>query len=75
VLTGVAKAEAIGGAAKGEQATVRLYGSDQALEELADVLLDGELLRRGEELDDEIKETLREAGKEALLGCARVGGP
>jgi len=50
VLTGIAEAEAIGGTAKGQQATIRLYGADEALEELANVLLDGELLRRGEEL-------------------------
>ena len=71
-LTGIAEAEAIGGTAKGQEATVRLYGADEALEELADVLLDGELLRSGEELYDEIEETLREAGDEALPGCARV---
>jgi len=58
VLTGIAEAEAIGGTAKGEEATVGLYGADEALEELADVLLDGELFRRGEELHDEIEETL-----------------
>jgi len=72
LLTGIAEAEAIGGTAKGEQATVRLYGADEALEELANVLLDGELLGRGEELYDEIEETLGEADDEALPGCARV---
>lgn len=70
VLTGIAKAEAIGGTAKGQEATVRLYGANEALEELANVLLDGELLRRGEELHDEIEETLGEGGNEALPGCA-----
>jgi hypothetical protein len=58
LLTGVAEAKAVSSAAKGEQPTVGLYGADEALEELADVFLDGELLRRGEELDDEIEETL-----------------
>jgi hypothetical protein len=58
VLTRIAEAEAIGGAAKEQQATVRLYGADEALEELADILLDGELLCCGEELHDEIEETL-----------------
>ena len=58
MLTGIAEAEAIGGTAKGVEATVRLYGADEALEQLADVLLDGELFRRGEELHDEIEETL-----------------
>jgi hypothetical protein len=57
-LTRVAEAKAVSRTAKGEQSTVRLYGADEALEELADVFLDGELLRRGEELDDEIEETV-----------------
>jgi len=74
LLTGVAEAEAVGRTAKGEQSTVRLYGADEALEELADVFLDGELLRRGEELDNEIEETVREGDDEALPGCARLGG-
>ena len=30
VLTGIAEAEAIGGAAKGQQATVRFYGANEA---------------------------------------------
>src|SRR6266851_5650673 len=74
LLTGVAEAKAVGGTAKGEQPTVVLYGADEALEELADVLFDGKPLHRGEELDDEIEETLGEADDEALPGCARLGG-
>lgn len=76
MLTGVAEAEAIGRAAKGEQPAVRFYGADEALEELADVLLHSELLHRREELQDKLEERLREAGDEALLGCAglRVAG-
>jgi hypothetical protein len=73
LLTGVAEAEAVSRTAKGEQSTVRLYGADEALEELADVFLDGELLRRREELDNEIEETVREGDDEALPGCARLG--
>ena len=73
MLTRVAEAEAVGSAAKGEEPTVRFYGADEALEELADVLLNSQLLCRGEELDDKIEETLREAGDEALLGCAGMG--
>jgi hypothetical protein len=57
VLTGVAEAEAIGGTAKGEEPTVRFYGADEALEEFADVLLNGKLVGGGEVLYDEIKET------------------
>jgi hypothetical protein len=57
VLTRIAEAEAIGGAAKGQQAIVRLYGADEALEELVDVLLDGHLLRCGEALHDKIEES------------------
>jgi len=68
IHVGVAEAKAVGGTAKGEQPTVGLYGADEALEELADVLFDGELLHRGEELDDEIEETLGEADDEALPG-------
>lgn len=71
VLTGVAEAEAIGGAAKGEQPAVGFNGADEALEELADVLLDRQLLDRGEELQDKVEERLRETGDEALLRCAR----
>ena len=56
--TGVAKAEAVGSTAKGEEPTVRFYGADETLKELADVLLDGQLLDRGEELHDKIEETL-----------------
>ena len=76
MLTGVAEAEAIGRAAKGEQPAVRFYGANEALEELADVLLHSELLHRREELQDKLEERLREAGDEALLGCAglRVAG-
>lgn len=74
LLTGVAEAEAIGGTAKGKEPTVRFYGADEALEELADVLFNGKLLCRGEELYDKIKETLRETSDEALLGCAGLGG-
>jgi len=58
VPTGVAEAEAVGSTAKGEEPTVRFYGADEALEELADVLLNSQLLCRGEELDDKIEETL-----------------
>jgi len=58
VLTRVAEAEAIGSTAKGEEPTVRFYGADEALEEFADVLLNGELVGRGKELYDEIEETL-----------------
>jgi hypothetical protein len=57
VLTGVAEAEAIGGTAKGEEPTVRFYGADEAFEEFADVLLNGELIGGGEVLYDEIEET------------------
>ena len=57
VLTGVAEAEAIGGTAKGEEPAVGLYGADEALEEFANVLLNGELVGGGEVLYDEIKET------------------
>lgn len=57
MLTGVAEAEAIGRAAKGEQPAVRFYGADEALEEFADVLLNGELVGGGEALYDEIEET------------------
>ena len=57
VLTGVAEAEAIGGAAKGEEPTVRFYGADEVLEEFADVLFNGELVGGGEVLYDEIEET------------------
>lgn len=73
VPTGIAKAEAIGRTAKGEQPAVRFYGADEALEELADVLLHSQLLHRREELQDEVEERLREAGDEALLGCAGLG--
>ena len=73
VLTGIAKAETVGGAAEGEQTTFGFYCADEALEELADVLLNSELLRRGKELDDEIEETLGEVSDEALPRCARVG--
>ncbi len=58
MLTRVAEAEAIGSTAKGEEPTVRFYGADEALEEFADVLLNGELVGRGKELYDEIEETL-----------------
>ena len=58
VLTRVAEAEAVGGTAKGEEPIVRFYGADEALKELADVLLNSELLGRGEELYDKIEETL-----------------
>jgi hypothetical protein len=58
VPTGVAEAEAVGSTAKGEEPTVRFNGADEALEELADVLLDGKLLDRGEELHDKVEETL-----------------
>ena len=74
LLTGVAKAKAVGCTTKGEQPTVGLYGADEALEELADVFLDGELLRRGEELDNKLEETVREGDDEALSNCARLGG-
>ena len=57
MLTGVAEAEAIGGTAKGEEATVRFYGADEALEEFADILLDGKLVGGGKVLYDEIEET------------------
>lgn len=57
MLTGVAEAEAIGSTAKGEEPTVGLYGADEALEEFADVLLNGELVGGGEVLYDEIEET------------------
>ena len=71
MLTGVAEAEAIGRAAKGEQPAVGFNGADEALEELADVLLDRQLLDRREELQDKVEERLREPGDEALLRCAR----
>jgi hypothetical protein len=74
VLTGVAEAEAIGGTAKRVEPTVRFYGTDEALEEFADVLLNGELVGGWEVLYDEIKETEREASDEVLLRCARLGG-
>ena len=57
VLTGVAEAKAIGGTAKGEEPTFGFYGADEALEEFADVLLNGELVGGGEALNDEIEET------------------
>jgi hypothetical protein len=57
VLTGVAEAEAIGGTSKGEEPTFGFYGADEALEEFADVLLNGELVGGGEALYDEIEET------------------
>ena len=57
VLTGVAEAEAIGGAAKGEEPAVGFYGAYEALEEFADVLFNGELVGGGEVLYDEIKGT------------------
>lgn len=72
--TGVAQTEAIRGAAKGEQPTVGLDGPDESLEQLADVLLDGELLGRGEQLDDKVEETLREVCDELVLGDVRAAG-
>lgn len=57
VLTGIAEAEAIGGTPKGEETTVGFYSADEALEEFADVLLDGELVGGREALYDEIEET------------------
>ena len=64
--TGVLEAEAIGRAAKGEEPAIGLDCADEAFEELADVLLDGHLLGSGEELDDELEETLGEVLDEAL---------
>lgn len=57
VHIGVAEAEAIGGTAKREEPTVRFNGADEALEEFADVLLNGELVGGREVLYDEIEET------------------
>lgn len=57
MLTGVAEAEAIGSATKGEQPTVGFYGADEALKEFADVLFNGKLVGGGEVLYDEIEET------------------
>ena len=73
MLTGIAEAEAIRGAAKGEQTTVWLYGADEALKELADILFNSELLHRGEKLDDKFKKTLGEVSYEALSGRAGLG--
>ncbi len=56
--TRVLEAEAVRRAPKREQSAIWLNGADEAFEKLADVLLDGHLLRGGEELDDEVKETL-----------------
>jgi hypothetical protein len=69
--TGIAEAKAIRGAAKGEQTTVRLYGADEALKELADILFHSELLHRREKLDDKLEKTLGEVNNEALPGRAR----
>ena len=73
MLTGIAKAKAIRGAAKGEQTTVRLYGADEALKELADILFHGELLHCREKLDDKLKKTMGEVNNEALAGRAGLG--
>lgn len=64
--TGVLEAEPVSGAAEGEQSTVGLDGADEAFEELADVLLDGHLLRGREELNDKLEEALGEVGDEPL---------
>ena len=73
VLTGIAEAEAIRGAAKGEQTTVWLYRADEALKELANILFNGELLHCGEKLDDKLKKRLGEVSNEALPGRAGLG--
>lgn len=80
-LTRIPKAEPVGGAPEGEQPTVRLDGADEPLEQLAHILLDGELLWRRQELDDKVEETLGELCDEALArdlgdppGDGRGGG-
>ena len=66
--TGVLEAKAIGRAAEREESAVGLDCADEAFEELADILLDGHLVGSGEELDDELEETLRGVPDEALAG-------
>ncbi len=73
MLTGIAEAKAISGAAKGEQTAVWLYGTDEALKELANILFNSELLHRGEKLDNKLKKTLGEVSNEALPGRAGLG--
>ena len=63
--TRISQTEAIGGAPEGQQPTLGLEGPDESLQQLADILLDCELLRGGKELDHEIIETLGELGEEA----------
>ena len=70
--TRILEAETIRRAAKGQESAIWLDSADEAFEELADVLLDGHLLCSGEELDDELEETLGEVLDEALT---RYGPP
>jgi hypothetical protein len=73
MLTRIAEAKAISGAAKGEQMAFWLYGADEALKELANILFDSELLHRGEKLDDKLEKTLGEVSNEAKPGRAGLG--
>ena len=70
--TRVLEAKAISRAAKREKPAVGLDCADETFKELADILLDGHLVGSGEELDDELEETLGEVLDEAL---ARYGPP
>lgn len=62
--TRVAETEAIRRASKGKQATVRLDRLDELLEETADILLDGHLLVRGQQLYHKVEQTLGELVEE-----------
>lgn len=68
-LTRVPQSEPICHAAKREQATLGLYGTYESLQQFAHILLDGQLLRRGKKLNDELVKTVGEFRKEPMLGC------
>jgi hypothetical protein len=70
IPTRVAQAESVGGAPEGQETAVWLDCADEALKELADILLYNELLWCWEELDHEIEEALGEVSEEAVLGEA-----
>jgi hypothetical protein len=67
-LARVPERKSVRSAPEREQAALGFDGADEAFEQLANVLLDAELLRGWQQLDDEIEEALGELGMEAIPG-------